>query len=175
MFRSPMPLRVLRGRIREAALWAMVPMSVFHGRPVVGCLCADGRYDAACPGVHRVSQPATASPCCCATREAKSAPTQPPRQCCPQEPQGGAQGPGQDCPGPLVKSQTCCRAVVHAPVSPPLVSSTRPADDSHLPAVCIATPWAAGLVDVTSLGCRVEDDTGLPGVDLVVTLGRLII
>jgi hypothetical protein len=74
---------------------------------------------------------------------------------------------------PSLASHQCCHPVVGAPVLPPVGDAVAVAHDRGL-------VLAAVGVDSDALGgqrahVRVDDDTGLPAPDLVVTLRRLII
>ena len=68
-------VRLIRGRTRAVVLWAMMPLAIFSGRPVSGCICADGHYELFCRGRlnagkdlafgHKHSQAATGACSCC--------------------------------------------------------------------------------------------------------------
>jgi len=166
--------RVLRGRLRAVVLWAMVPLAVVNSRPVVGCICADGHYEAACPNVHKALKQATDGSCRCLACCRAGAASETAGDCCAAQ-ASSCPSPQGASGGPFVESKPCCRAVVHAPVLPPLVDSVTLDDVYRSPALDVAAPSSQRVFDAPSIGCRVDNDTGQPPLDLVITLGRLII
>lgn len=43
-------MRTLRQFIRTLSVIVLIPLTLFGGRPVAGCLCADGHFSPACSG-----------------------------------------------------------------------------------------------------------------------------
>jgi hypothetical protein len=157
----------------------MVPLAALNSRPVVGCICADGHYEAACPNLRKPLGQTAGGKCCCTAACCASHGTDAPQHRCCED--------SQACPTDSTRSdlsdsgcltsggKSCCHPVVQAPVSPTLVKAVQAGDVYDLPALYIASLQAGGYADVLSASQRVDDDTGQPPIDLVVTLRRLII
>jgi hypothetical protein len=171
MISAPLRRSVCR-RFRAAAVWAMLPLVLLSGQPVFGCICADGRYEPFCriqlwPGSQTdARQPTVEKTRCGRSCCEKGAVDQGARDCCKGETNGcgqsdGAAG-GKGCT-PIVKSQ----------VVPPVVTPQQIADQQDVPAVCPAHLNASSIS--LTIGRHWELDTGLPPVDLVVILQRLVI
>jgi len=156
-------IRSFRGRFRAAVLWAMVPLAAVGGRPVIGCVCADGSYKTACPMLREALEhrgcACRETACCshCGTEESTTS-------CCATESDTAERS--------LVNSK-CCHPVVQAPVLPPVAEVVSVTQD-HEPSFA-ALPVELSVAETWPTRIRVDDDTGLPALDLVVVLRRLII
>lgn len=154
--------RVAR-RLRAFVLWAMVPLAVFGGRPVLGCLCADGSYKTSCPMLRDAIEHRNRScreSACCALRNCDNEDA----DCCQAK---------TTTAEPLLVNPQCCHPVVQAPVLPPLGDVASVTENQQLNLMA-ATVEADSLVSPRGHS-RVDHDTGIPTPDLVVTLRRLII
>jgi hypothetical protein len=143
----------------------MVPLAAIGGRPVIGCICADGSFKVSCPMLREAlahRHGAAGETACCGHRHREHASC----DCC------GSESKSNATEGSLVNTK-CCHPVVQAPVLPPLGDLvTLGESDQRLSVVPpIESDSFAGPGHCTC----VDDDTGLPKPDLVVTLRRLVI
>ncbi len=172
-------LRLRSGQFHRAALWAMVPLAVFNGWPVLGCLCADGSYSSNCPALRKSASQRSDDSCCCAdacSAEQNSSSTPP--SCCLSKADDAADSvvrKPSDGSRQVVRCSQCCHAVVQSAVLPPLPDSVQVADEYRLPALHASTFESIDFIAAAHAACRVDNDTGHPVIDLVITLGRLVI
>jgi hypothetical protein len=170
-----------RGRFRATVIWALVPLALWNGRPVSGCVCADGHFERNCPVLAaRMRQTEgqrseRESYCGCAGCAAVGSDKKDSRSCHNETGCCERSSPSQRPDGTEVDSKNCCRPAVQSPLLPPLVTSIQLADDHHLPALLAASLESASSLGATHVRYRVDNDTGPPPRDLVVTLRRLVI
>lgn len=172
--------RFVRRRLRPVVVWAMVPLAALMASPVSGCICADGHYEQFCRAyVGRVAEGGAnhgprATGCgssCCQAREGSA--------CCPQRgrlPDSHNQSVvhGSVCERSVCGSG-CCTPVVQGQLIAPVATPPQLGDDLHVPAPFSALVERAQPCSSLAAGQFVEDDTGPPPADIVVTLRRLII
>jgi hypothetical protein len=159
------PNRVAR-RLRAFVLWAMVPVAAFGGRPVLACICVDGSYKPSCPMLRDAIEHNNRShreSACCAHRIRDQEGSEN-SDCCHAQ---------TTTAEPLLVDAQCCHPVVQAPVLPPVSDVASVALDHQL--ALDAVPVEADSILGRRGEWRVDDDTGLPTPDLVVTLRRLVI
>jgi hypothetical protein len=161
-------------RLRQAALWAMVPLALVNGWPVLGCICADGKYLSNCPALRQPASQVGSEPCCCtkACRETANSDSAAPA-CCRNADDPNESEPADQSHG-IINHKGCCHVVVQSGELPTLLQSVRRADQqAPVPASAILPGDRAGLLALQRRSLF-ENDTGL-AFDLVITLRRLII
>lgn len=170
--------RLVRSRFRAIVAWAMVPLAVLSGRPVSGCICADGHYEpvcraALCAGSNSTAGPRNSTSCCGCSCCGQTLSDQSPSRCkdrtsCCQK--AGALHPAdgrslsKKCCTPVVGIQAVVKAKVERATSNAVVHSL----DVLAPIASVADVQTHGPAWI------VPHDTG-PPVDLVITLRRLLI
>jgi hypothetical protein len=141
----------------------MVLLAAVGGRPVIGCVCADGSFKTACPMLREALEHrhcASRETTCCNHRDREESAA----SCCESD---------SDTAERSLVNTKCCHPVVQAPVLPPLGEVVSVAPDHEL--AFAALPVELNLPGIRPTCPRVDDDTGLPAPDLVVVLRRLII
>ena len=175
-----LPFRSTRPSLRAAIFLGMVPLVILNGWPVAGCICADGHYEASCPGCvgrarHAAAeQKPTTRSCCgraCCARAGKSEST---HSCCKGHKSCCKQAKGREVNAPAIEGP-CCTPVAQTQVIPVVSVSPAVVDHHQAVAVFAAIPDLPSLAAAVHHGRCVEIDTGPPPNDLVVTLQRLII
>jgi hypothetical protein len=155
----------------------MLPLAILNGQPVVGCICADGTFKTNCPAMRETAETASADDCCGAGCCARQETQETSHTCCDAAARetNDASRSQEPTDKHVLASKSCCQPAVEAAVPPPLVSAVQMVDDHHL--LAPATLPAATVVGINAVStCRqVDDDTGRPPTDLVITLGHLLI
>ncbi len=148
----------------------MLPLAVVNGWPVMGCICADGHYEAACQQMHGQHSPAVEAEMdsCCCCEPAEPAESEP--NCCV----AGANKPApeSDDSGQLGDQGRCCRAVVAQRPVPPEGHSVSFDDGHDTPAYSDACPE---LSEHVASCLEIVDDASRPPDDLLTTLCHLLI
>lgn len=170
--------------MRNVVIWAMLPLAVLNGRPLLGCVCADGKYKTDCPAMAERAQDdasATAEPtaaptegksCCQPSCYADESPQEPADSCCAASatrdenpaPTGGLSGRGG-----------CCHPVIESAVPPLRVGAVELDSDHDLPNPSALVFQAVEPSDARPLVGHMEGDIGPPAPGLVIVLRRLIL
>lgn len=147
-------------RFRRAVAWVMASLALLGGRPVVGCLCADARMDAAA---------GRTCPHCGAAAAVASGPRAGgQKSCC-----AGHGGRGSSDGGQL-GTRLCCSLLVQTHTVPAIVAG---AGDELAAAAELAPAASSRLPDARPelAGALHERSTTLPPGDLVIELRRLVV
>lgn len=167
--------QISRFHRRRWVILAMLPLAILNGQPVVGCICADGTFKTDCPAMRETAKHVDTNDCCGAGCCAGHDVPEPSHSCCdgaaPEKNGDHSQRTGHA----ELAGNGCCQPAVDAPVPPPLVSAVQVADEHHSPALAILPIDAFPPLDALSAARQVEDDTGCPPTDLVITLRHLLI
>jgi hypothetical protein len=178
-----LPERPEHKRWQVVAAWSLVPLIAWSGRPLAGCICADGHYEAACRSglrhaVNHGAEPCSSgmthgSPSCCAASRGHSACGEQETDCC----RNARQSRRVECefPGNVVGNNGCCTPVVQPSSLLSVVRGAQIACDHQFQALSVATLDVPCLASSWTSFRRVETDIGPPPIDLVVTLRHLII
>lgn len=116
-----------RNYLWQAAIWTMIPVTLFAAMPRIACICATGQQKLFCEQLSKT----------CGSRRDMHAVEKGMRSCCRKEQlahvrndAAAGTGPASDCcrrattsPRGQVRSQRCCTPVVVAPVFPPVSQS----------------------------------------------------
>jgi hypothetical protein len=157
----------ISGFLRTLLLWAMIPLTVFAGRPAMGCTCANGEYRISCAAhiatdhLGRVPPKAALSDkSCCHRKEAGKASDCLDAKPCPSL--HGSHG-GKNCCTP--DSLTAVTVASVAKFTSPLAVMffDRPIADN------------GRALAGTIVAQAIEHETGPPGGDLVISLRRLVV
>lgn len=180
MFRSPLK-RAVRKRLATATVWVILPLALWNGRAMGGCICADGHYEPFCQGVlssgvqdHVSAQTGCCGcPCCAisATRGGNAEHWKTSHGCCRQLNSHEVNNHA----GQSIGTQGCCRAVAQAPATPTILKSQRADSFGQSLTLIVAVLDSTSLFRTTSVTRRIAAGTGPPPMDLVVTLRRLVI
>lgn len=172
--------RFVRRRLRPAVVWAMVPLAALMASPVSGCICADGHYEQFCRayvgrtaegGANHGPRGTGCASSCCQADEGSA--------CCLErgrlaDSHNQSVVNGSVCERSVCGSG-CCTPVVQAQLIAPVATAPQLGDDLDVPAPFAAPVEPARAYSLIASGQFVEDDTGPPPGDIVVTLRRLII
>jgi hypothetical protein len=170
--------RILRRRIRVAAVWAAVPLVVFNGRTINGCGCS-GHFEAVChcaccSDVHDSSEQLAKTCCsCCGSHAAGDS-----KCCCcrgkPTKHCDKAADTAGSANGRALERHQCKRIALYN-VLPVTAVPSFDAGGLHSSLFVLADVTVPVLRYGSHVGTTVDFDTGPPPDDLVVTLHRLII
>jgi hypothetical protein len=172
--------RSFGGRLRRAVVWAMAPLALLNGRPVVGCICADGHFDPACralgsSGIRQSAHGASsiASRVCsrCGTTAVPEMDRRSAGQtdCCQRH-------DGQHrTDGGRVRPRPCCTPVVQFHTAPAIVGPTATGDDRPAPALTLDAQLRPPAAPPRNVIHRAERSADPPPDDLVIALRRLVI
>jgi hypothetical protein len=164
---------MFRGHVylRAASLWAMIPLTVFAGRPATGCTCANGEYKLYCAAHLMCGSLASRSDdnelgcgksCCRHTHRNGNS------QCCHQG--TCCHSDGKTAPS----GKKCCNPDMLTAISASQSVQVSLDIDSQLffdlPVIDLGT----ALPEMPIERVRAQD-TGPPGGDLVITLCRLLV
>ena len=176
--------RTIRRRSRAVVMWAMVPLALLSGRPVSGCICADGHYEPFCGGGPRLASDAasqqtagdaTGRGCSCCD---KSRADDRNRSCCNAKTdccRRSSSAHRADSSDARVAGKSCCTPVLRTDLVTIAASSWQLSDEQQLSVLCTAALALPSTGIATGAGQPVGSDTGPPPDDLVVTLRRLLI
>lgn len=171
--------RLIRSRSRAVVLWAMIPLAILSGRPVSGCICADGHYELFCRGElhgaddsnsrHEHSGARSDACSCCdkgsAGKDQRSC-CRGKSDCCRSNSDAGG-GDTRDA------GKSCCTPVLRSDLASVIAGPSRLLLDRQLPTLCTAVFALPSTGIAMGAGHPVGLDTGPPPDDLVVFLGRL--
>jgi hypothetical protein len=162
----------------------LIPVALFSGQPVHGCICADGHYEFFCRAGHRASEhqesdatSATAESCsCCHKLDAGKTShdcCQVATGCCNAAEQR-SQDLKRQAPSHF-SGKGCCTPVVSDAVELTLTASVQASDGHQFVALVAIMPELPHAEIATHPRRHLLSDTGPPPDDLVVTLRRLVI
>jgi hypothetical protein len=166
--------RLRRGWLRQATVWAMAPLAFCNGWPVLGCICADGRFKSNCPALRQAAAQVASKSCCQEACGATSEPDAAIGSCC--QAAADSQQSQKDDKTRCLISHKCCRIVMQSGTLPPLLQPDPFLDGHQMPALFNEPAWQ--IVDLSHASNRAtlfESDTGQHSSDLVITLRRLVI
>lgn len=173
--------RAIRKRLATVTVWVILPLALWNGRAMGGCICADGHYEPLCRGVlssgvqdHISAQTGCCGcPCCAivATREGDAEHCTTAQGCCRQSNTYEANNHA----GQSIGTQGCCRAVAQAPATPTILKSQRADSFGQSLTLIVAVLDSPSLFRTTSVTRHMAANTLPPPMDLVVTLRRLVI
>src|SRR5687767_4377274 len=99
--------------VRTLAVWAMIPLVLLSGTPVMGCVCANGQYKFLCQRQTAATEdPATTAPCSCCPQHKDGARETASSSCCKKAPRAASTG--------ATVAARCCQEVLELP-SPSVV------------------------------------------------------
>jgi len=173
--------RAIRKRLATVTVWVILPLALWNGRALGGCICADGHYEPFCQGVlssgvqdHESAETRCCGCPCCAIAAARGGDAEhctTAQGCCRQSNSHEAKNHA----GESIGTQGCCRAVAHAPATPSILKAQRADSFGQSLTLIVAVLDSPSLVRTTSITRRMAADTEPPPMDLVVTLRRLVI
>lgn len=114
-------MRTVKATIRAVSIWAMIPLTVLSGTPLIACICANGDVKLLCQrcaSLSAVTEESHGSCCFQAGQLEETAPT-----CC-QEPAKVAKQSNE-----LAASSRCCHSVVQLPIPGVTAKSIAPPDE----------------------------------------------
>ena len=179
MFRVPLN-RAYRKRLATFAIWAMVPVALWNGRAVGGCICADGHYEPFCQAAlcsgsnHRTDDRSSEASCCGCSCCEKTSTSRANADCCRTN-TGCCRGSGGGPVGQSLGSNGCCTPVAPTQATPAVVTGPLQGGHHESPVLLVAVLDLPSLISGAHAAVRVESDAGPPPTDLVVTLRRLVI
>ena len=159
----------ISGYLRTGLLWAMIPLTVFAGRPITGCTCTSGEYKFVCAAhVSHDGVPPAASPhpdkcekACCQRDQSNPLDFRQTHDC-PLSQESGKSG-NSGC-NPDIQTAV----IVVAPVTVTIGNEHRAHFDFPL------VEPVVGMSERTD-GHVISHETGPPGDDLVIALRRLLV
>lgn len=156
-------MRFVGHKIRSLAIWALIPLSLLSGTPLVGCVCANGQHKYLCQwrNAETSDSTVTTSRSCCHPNSRHVASGHARRSCCGRITRSFTGGSG-----PAVSTR-CCQSVLEIP-TPSVVGEKSIVRDNDVSSVCVA-PVVHSLGQTNPLGVFQVDSLGdLPPPDFVI-------